>query len=57
MYTHLKRAPARPAVKRGCRRSIRPERARDQDLHIFLQLSRHSRRVTSRDLAELIRPV
>lgn len=50
------RVPARIAWTRGCWRTITPGRARDEDLDIFLKLSKHSRRVTARDLDELIRP-
>jgi hypothetical protein len=57
MPMHTKRAAAPITWKRGCMRSIRPDRARDDDLHFFLRMSKISRRVTARDLDELIRPV
>jgi hypothetical protein len=57
VHTHLKRPPARITARRGCIRTIRPNRARDEDLHIFLWLSEQSLRVTARDLDQLIRPV
>ncbi len=50
------RVPARIVWTRGCWRRIRPDRARDEDLDIFLWMSKHARRVTARDLDELIRP-
>jgi hypothetical protein len=56
MQTHVKRVLARVSCGRGCVRSIRPNRARDEDLRIFLRLSERSFRVTARDLDQMIRP-
>jgi hypothetical protein len=56
MRMNMKRATARITLARGRKRSIHPDRARDEDLHIFLYLQRESLRVTARDLDQLIRP-
>jgi hypothetical protein len=56
MYTHMKRSPARVLWKRGCWRSIRSDRARDEDLNFFLRMSRASWRAIGREIDELIRP-
>jgi hypothetical protein len=56
MGTHVKRLRVPVHHRLGCRRSVSPMLARDEDLRIFLQLSRDSFRVTGRELDELIRP-
>ena len=56
MPMDVKRARQRPARARGRIRSIERDRARDDDLQFFLRMSKISRRVTARDLDELIRP-
>jgi hypothetical protein len=56
MTMHLKRAAAPVAWRRGCKRGIRPDRARDEDLHFFLRMSKASRRAMAREIDELIRP-
>ena len=56
MLTHARRGPVRVLWTRGCMRAVPPDRARDEDLHFFLQMSRASLRVTARDLDRLIRP-
>ena len=56
MPTHMQRTRLRPSRALGRWRSIHPTLARDEDLRIFLELSRESMRVTARDLDELIRP-
>lgn len=56
MPTHMQRARLRPSRRIGRWRSIRPTLARDEDLRIFLEMSRESMQVTARDLDELIRP-
>jgi hypothetical protein len=56
MATQMKRARVRIHRKRGSKRSIPRMLARDEDLRIFLRLSRESLRVTALDLDELIRP-
>lgn len=56
MVLYVKRARRPPTRSRGCIRSIERDRARDEDLQFFLWMSRRSRRVTARDLDELIRP-
>jgi hypothetical protein len=56
MGTHVKRLRVPVHHRLGCRRSVPRMLARDEDLRIFLQLSRESFRVTGRELDELIRP-
>lgn len=56
MTMHIKRAAIPVAVRRGCKRSIRPDRAREDELHFFLRMSKASRRALSREIDELIRP-
>lgn len=56
MHTRMRRAVAPVTRARGCKRSIRPERARDEDLRIFLKLSKASRRALSEEIDQLIRP-
>ena len=57
MATRLKPETVPIARGVGRMRSIRPNRARDEDLHVFLWLSERSLRATARELDELIRPV
>jgi hypothetical protein len=54
MQTHVKRVLARISCGRGCIRSIRPNRARDEDLHFFLKISRVSRRAVGREIDRLL---
>ena len=56
MATRLHAAKTPISRERGRMRIIPPNRARDEDLHVFLGLHQESLRVTSRDLDELIRP-
>ena len=44
MPTHTQRARLRPSRALGRWRSIPSDRARDEDLHFFLQMSKFSRR-------------
>jgi hypothetical protein len=54
MPTHVKRILAQVSCARGCKRSIRPNRARDEDLHIFLKVSQASRRALAQEIDRLI---
>lgn len=56
MPTHLKRARLRPCRTLGRIRSIPRERARDEDLHFFLQMSKLSREATRAYMDGLIGP-
>jgi hypothetical protein len=56
MHTNVKRLRVPVHHRVGCRRSVPRLLARDEDLRIFLQLSRDSFRVTGREIDELIRP-
>lgn len=56
MRMNLKRPAARITVARGQKRSIPPDRARDEDLHIFLKVSRASWKSIGKEIDELIRP-
>jgi hypothetical protein len=57
MATRLKPATVPLSRQIGRLRSISPNRARDEDLNIFLWLSERSLRTTARELEQLIRPV
>jgi|GEM_PF-6699990 len=56
MRMHTKRARVPVDRRRGCMRSIHPDRARDEDLQFFLWISRRSLRALSQEIDELIRP-
>lgn len=56
MRMSMKRATARIRVARGRKRSIPPDRARDEDLHIFLKVSRASWKSIGKEIDALIRP-
>jgi hypothetical protein len=56
MRTYVKRLRVPVHHRLGCRRSVPRLLARDEDLRIFLQLSRDSFRLTGREIDELIRP-
>lgn len=44
MFTHARRGPVRVLWTRGCMRPVPPDRARDEDLHVFLKVSKRSRK-------------
>jgi hypothetical protein len=56
MQTHIKRARLRPSRTLGRIRSIPRERARDEDLHFFLQISKLSHEATRAYIDGLIGP-
>lgn len=56
MATYIKRARLRPRRALGRVRSIPRDRARDEDLHVFLQVSRLSRRAIANYIDGLIGP-
>jgi hypothetical protein len=57
MRMSMKRATARITLARGRRRSIHSDRARDDDLYVFLQVSRQSRRAIRWYVDRLLGPV
>lgn len=54
MRMSMKRATARIRVARGRKRSIHPDRARDEDLNFFLKVSRESARMAGRYIDRLL---
>jgi hypothetical protein len=56
MRMNMKRPTARISLARGRKRSIPPDRARDEDLHVFLKVSRASWKSIGKEIDELIRP-
>lgn len=56
MPMHMQRTRLRPSRALGRRRSIHPERAKDEDLDFFLWMSRRSRRTLAWEMDQLIKP-
>lgn len=52
--THLQRTRLRPSRGLGQWRSIHPDRAKDEDLHFFLWISKRSRRAISNYMDKLL---
>lgn len=57
MVVHRKPLITRISREIGSLRTIRPSRARDEDLSLFLRLSERSLRLTARELDGMITPL
>lgn len=57
MQVKMKRATSKVTSARGRRRSIAPDRARDEDLHVFLKVSRLSQKAIRWYIDRLLGPV
>jgi hypothetical protein len=54
MRMSIRRETAQVTLARGRKRSIRPDGARDEDLHVFLHVSRASRRAIGQEIDQLL---